>query len=246
MVVKVGTKVLSRADGGLDEAYVRNLVAQISALKQKGVEVVLITSGAGGTGRGMLVLHKELDETAQKQVFAAVGQAKLMAVYGGFFAEHGYLCAQVLATKEDFRDQTHYDNMKNCFEALILESVVPIVNENDVVATTELLFTDNDELAGLVAKQLGADALVILTSVEGFLADGAVVPRIDVPQLSAMEAHLSDATSAGGRGGMRAKFAAAAELSRAGIAVHIAHGKQPDILARLLSGESVGTLFAPS
>lgn len=248
IVVKVGTKVLSADDGMLDGGVLRHLVKQIGDLKQKGVDVVLVTSGAVGAGRGLITL-KQVDMLAKKQVFAAVGQVKLMSMYADAFAKTGRLCAQVLATKEDFRDKAHYFNMQTCFQNLLSSGVVPIVNENDVVATTELLFTDNDELAGLVASQLHADAVVILTSVEGFLMDDRasgkekVVSEIDLDVLGNYERYISPTKTDFGRGGMLTKFAIARKLTLQGIPVHIANGKRKNVLLDIIDGKAVGTKF---
>lgn len=250
IIVKVGTKVLSTEDGRLDVTVLKRLVAQIVAVKNRGVEVVLVTSGAMGAGRS-LITPKNPDKAAEKQVLAAVGQVQLMSTYADIFAQHGQLCAQVLATKEDFRDKKHYLNMRTCFENLLKSGVVPVVNENDVVATTELLFTDNDELAGLVASQLNADAVIILTSVDGFLMgdpkdkNTAVIPQIDFSDIASYQKYVSPDKTAFGRGGMLTKLAVARKLTLQGIAVHFANGKHKNILADLVSGKIVGTKFLP-
>jgi len=248
IIVKIGTTVLSKNDGSLDKEVLESIVLQVSALKKSGVEIVLVTSGAVGTGKGLLTPRELLPEVVQKQVFAAVGQVKLMQTYAGLFSTEGYVCAQVLVTKEDFRDQEHFSNMKNCLEGLIHEHIVPVINENDVVATTELMFTDNDELAGLVAEQLHADALIILSSVEGVLAkdSGAVIPEIDFSHVAEFEKHVTPNTSTGGRGGMVSKYAVAKTAVQSGIAVHIASGKKRDVLSAILAGEAVGTTFIPA
>src|SRR6185503_11933247 len=152
-------------------------------------------------------LGDEVSETVRKQIFAAVGQVKLMTAYSELFAKNDYHCAQVLATKEDFRDDMHYQNMQNCFEGLLLDHVIPIVNENDVVATTELLFTDNDELAGLVAKQLKADSLIIMTSTDGILDDSKkTVTEVNSENIERVARYINPDRSIGGRGGMISKF----------------------------------------
>jgi len=250
IIVKVGTKVLSTEDGKLDVAILRHLVDQIVAVKSKGIDVVLVTSGAMGAGRNLIKL-KNSDKIAEKQVLAAVGQVSLMSTYADAFGKHTQLCAQVLATKEDFRDKTHYLNMRTCFENLLSYGVVPVVNENDVVATTELLFTDNDELAGLVASQLNADAVIILTSVEGFLngdpknKNSKVIPEIDFNNIGSYQKYISPDKTAFGRGGMLTKFNIAKKLTLQGIAVHFVNGKRTDVLTDLMSGKVLGTKFMP-
>ena len=160
------------------------------------------------------------------------------------FCETSYHCAQVLATKEDFRDEEHFLNMQNCFEGLLLDNVIPIVNENDVVATTELLFTDNDELAGLVAKQLKADKLIILTNIEGIL-DGSNETVFEVNPLNTetVAMYITPDTSTSGRGGWSPNSRLAKELSEKGIQVHIVNGRRGNVLLDVVEGVRTGTQF---
>ncbi len=250
IVVKVGTKVLSREDNQLDVRVMARLVEQIVALRRGGVEVVLVSSGAMGAGRGLLAPARR-EKPAEKQLLCAVGQVKLMSEYARLFGRRGVLTAQVLATKEDFRDRNHYLNMRRCFEQLLAGSVVPVVNENDVVATRELLFTDNDELAGLVAAQVDADAVIILTSVEGFLVDAPdggkrVLSEVALDSVGAYQKFVSPDKTAFGRGGMLTKFNIARRLARQGIAVHLASGRRKDVLLDIFAAKRVGTRFAPA
>ncbi len=244
LVVKIGTKVLSKTDGMLDVEFLRHIVDQIVQLRAQGIQVVLVTSGAVGSGKGLIKLEGIESHTVQKQVFAAIGQVKLMTTYSELFIEHQYLCAQVLATKEDFRDEEHYRNMQNCFEGLLLDNVIPVVNENDVVATTELLFTDNDELAGFVAKQIQADSLIILTSTDGVLDHfGVTIPEIDSTNIETVAGYINPDMSTGGRGGMTSKFTTARELSEYGVDVFIVNGKRERILMDIVDGARMGTHF---
>jgi len=249
IVVKVGTKVLSKDDGTIDTDVMEHLAEQIAALK-KNSEVILVTSGAVGMGRSLLTLEGA-DSVVEKQVFAAVGQVKLMSMYADLFAKHGYVCAQVLATKEDFRDEQHYLNMKNCLENLLRDNVIPVVNENDVVAVAELLFTDNDELAGLIASQLSADAVIILTSVDGVLTGDpkdpgtTVVPEINVSDIASFQKYITSEKTGSGRGGMRTKFSVAEKLAAEGITTHIVNGKKKNVLVDVVAGKKLGTRFAP-
>jgi glutamate 5-kinase len=250
IIVKIGSGVISK-EGRLDARTVKNIVEQIVSLNKRGVEIILITSGAVATGRGMLKLNDKTDGIVQKQVFASVGQVKLMSLYSELFGKHGYSCAQVLVTKEDFRDRQHYLNMKNCFENLLRDNVVPVVNENDVIAITELIFTDNDELAGLIASQLNADAVFLLTSVDGVL-DGdpnnpgsRVISEIDFAKSSSFEKCITNDKSSSGRGGMHTKFNIAKKLAKQGIATHIANGKKQNIIIDLVEGKFFGTKFIP-
>ncbi|MGB3801277.1 MAG: glutamate 5-kinase [Lewinella sp.] len=249
LVIKVGTNVLTRADGRLDITSISNLVDQIAALKQRGVELVLVSSGAVGAGKELLPGRANDEAVAQRQVYSAIGQVRLMELYRNFFAGHRLLCAQVLATKGDFRDDLHYDNMLNCFRALLLDEIVPVVNENDVVAVTELMFTDNDELAGLVARMVSADALVILSSVEG-LYDGApdqeesrLITRVAAHDTRVDRVVQARRTS-GGRGGMATKLRIARETAAKGIPVLIGNGRRPNILAHLSTDDWPGTVVA--
>jgi len=250
IVIKVGTKALSTEGGNLDIVVLKHLVEQIIAIKKQDREVVLVTSGAMGAGRSLMPIRTK-EQRADKQVLAAVGQAKLMSIYSNFFGKKKEICAQVLATKEDFRDRMHYLNMRMCFENLLKNSVIPIVNENDVVATTELFFTDNDELAGLVASQLNADIVVILTSVDGFLTrdpkdkNSILIPEIDFSDIGMYQKYIFPDKTDFGRGGMLTKFNIAKKLALQGITVYFANGKRKNILSDIISGKKVGTKFLP-
>lgn len=251
IVVKIGTKVLSRVDGRIEESVLENLVAQIVDLRKEGTEVVLVTSGAVSCGRGLLASSGKAETVADKQVFAAIGQVKLMETYAKLFADHGCLCAQVLVTKEDFRDSEHSENMDRCLSNLLKSGVIPIVNENDVVAIQELIFTDNDELAGLIAQRLQAQALIILTSVRGVLDRSPsdpcakTIPEIDYEHTIEAEAHITAEKTDIGRGGMTTKFAIAKKMMRSGIVVYIAHGKDENVLHDVVNGQAVCTKFIP-
>ncbi len=248
IVVKIGTKVLSDEDDRLDGKTIRHLVGELVNIRNNGTEVVVVTSGAVGAGRSLVDLGRA-ERTADKQVLAAVGQVRLMETYARLFGRYGVTCAQVLVTKEDFRDRSHYLNMRGCFENILKEGIVPLINENDVVATTELLFTDNDELAGLVASQLNADAVILLTAAPGFVAGnprdpGAeVVPEIRCGNIGSYEKYVLPDKTAFGRGGMLTKFNIARRLALAGINVHLAEGKRRNVLTDMMAGRKIGTLF---
>jgi len=244
IIVKVGTNVISNAEGELDEGVMKHIVEHIVRLREGGKQVVLVTSGAVGAGKSIFSKRPTGSPVVQKQLYAAVGQVKLMARYAELFGRHGYSCAQVLATKEDFRDDAHYENMENCFNALLPDGVVPIVNENDVVATAELMFTDNDELAGLVATQLQADALIIFTGTNGVLdSTGKTVLEVSEENAGSVESFITNDTSGSGRGGMRTKFNVARRLAQQGTEVFIANGKQLSALDEILAGKTVATHF---
>ena len=250
VVVKIGSNVLTQEDGLPDIARIKNITGQIAGLRKKGVEVILVSSGAVASGRSLITVPDRTDAIAARQLLAAVGQVKLINTYSGLFEAHQMLCAQVLVTKEDFRDRKHYLNMKNCFQVLLQNKVVPIVNENDVVSVTELMFTDNDELAGLVAAMLNADALIILSNVDGIYngdprQEGArVIEEISVRE-TGFTNFISPGKSQFGRGGMVTKSVMAQKVARLGIPVHVANGKKDDVLPDLLDNKLVHTRFVP-
>ena len=166
IIIKIGTNVITTAEGLLDIAIMEHLVGQIVALKKTGIQIILVSSGAMGAGRGLLGISPK-ETVTNSQLLAAVGQVKLMDTYQKLFEKHHMFCAQILATKEDFRDRQHYLNMRNCFTKLLHDDIIPIANENDVVSVQELMFTDNDELAGMIASMMDVYKLLILTSVDG-------------------------------------------------------------------------------
>ncbi|MCO6489633.1 MAG: glutamate 5-kinase [Phaeodactylibacter sp.] len=251
IVVKVGTNVLAREDGRLDITSISHLVDQIAALRQAGTEVILVSSGAVGAGRSLYQAPEGMSKVVRRQVLSAIGQVRLMEIYRQLFANHGLFCAQVLATKADFQGHTHYNNMKNCFLALLRDKVVPIVNENDVVSVSELMFTDNDELAGLVAAMTNAQALVILSSVDGLLSappgepGSEVIPEIPYDDKQWLKA-IAPSKSSFGRGGMHTKFRIAQKAAKMGITTIIANGRRADILPDILKGSFTGTRFLPA
>jgi len=247
LVIKVGTNVLTRPDGRLDSTNISRIVDEIAELKRAGVQLILVSSGAVGAGRELLPAADRLDQVERRQMLSAIGQVRLMELYRQFFAGHDLLCAQVLATKGDFRDEKHRGNMLACFRALLHDQVVPVVNENDVVAVTELMFTDNDELAGLVAEMLSVDALVILSSVDGLLdgppdaPDSTLVPEVAASDSTAL-AHITPTKTSFGRGGMHTKLRMAQQTARAGIRVYLGNGRRPGLIAGLLQDDWYGTL----
>ncbi len=251
IVVKVGTNVLAREDGLLDITSISHLVDQIAALKQAGTEVILVSSGAVGAGRSLFEAPEGMSKVVRRQVLSAIGQVRLMETYRQLFANHGLFCAQVLATKADFQGHTHYNNMKNCFLALLRDKVAPIVNENDVVSVSELMFTDNDELAGLVAAMTNAQALIILSSVDGLLSGppgdpgSEVIPEIPYDDKQWLKA-IAPSRSSFGRGGMHTKFRIAQKAAKVGITTIIANGRRANILLNIMKGDFTGTRFLPA
>ena len=169
IVVKIGSQVLCSQDGTLNRDVLSNLVSQLAGLQADGWQVLLVSSGAVAAGKGLETgqLRRIADPVARKQVLAATGQVRLMETYRELFAQQSLTIAQVLATKSDFQTRRHYLNMRGCIEALLTAGIVPVVNENDVVSVTELMFTDNDELAGLLAGMVNAQILCLLSTVPG-------------------------------------------------------------------------------
>jgi len=252
IVVKIGTNALLTPQNTLDKGTVARLMRQIATLMNDHVKVTLITSGAVACGKSRVQqLHQcPAESVGERQLFAAVGQVELMLLYRLAAQEHNVLVAQVLATKEDFRTRDHYANMQCCFNALHTEGVLPIVNENDVVSVEELMFTDNDQLAGLVASMIGADALIILSNIDGVFdrpleEKGAQLIQTFHPVKDMHRIRIGHASSFG-RGGMQAKLETAKSLSAQGITTHIAHAATPDILLRIRRGEAVGTTILPT
>lgn len=244
ILIKVGTNVLTDARGRLDQETIIQLSEQMATLKKEGHEVLLVSSGAVGAGKDQLTLRTGADPVVQRQVYAAIGQIALMEKYQQALAPWDLHAAQVLATKEDFRDRDHAHNMAACLLALCQQPVIPVINENDVISITELMFTDNDELAGLVAALVQADLLIILSSVDGVLNQqtGAVIPVIDADD-EAVWGHVTPGKSTFGRGGMLTKLRICQRIARLGIPVLMANGKRPDVLADLIQGVIPHTRF---
>jgi glutamate 5-kinase len=249
IVVKVGTRVLTGAKGELDEARIASLTADVSALMQAGRKVALVSSGAVGSGMGLLGLAERPRDLARLQAVAAVGQASLVQAYDRAFRAFGRHAAQILLTAEDLNDRTRYLNVRNTILALFEFGAVPVINENDTVSVEELqtTFGDNDRLAALVTNLIRAPLLVLLSDVEGLYdADPALpearvvhtVTRLDESIFSLVR----DRQTGLSKGGMASKLHAARMATLAGENVIIASGRQPDVLRRILAGEVVGTL----
>jgi len=259
-VIKLGTGIVTGSDGQFNVEHLAPVARTIAALKKDGRQVVLVSSGAVGLGRGRLGLHRDrLNDLVMRQACAAVGQSLLMHEYEKLFQAHGVQLAQVLLTEGDFVDRNRYSNLRQTMEALLKLGVLPIVNENDTVSTAELdylniragerIFSDNDRLAALVMSHIEADVLVLLTDVDGLMRLGptgtkdaaAVIPLVE--EISPELKSLALGPSEGGRGGMLTKLDAAEIAMQAGGVAVIANGKRPDTLARIFEGEPAGTVF---
>lgn len=262
IVVKVGTNTVTAPDGTLRRDYVEPLVSSIARLHAAGKQIVLVSSGAIGLGRGWVGLHRSrLDDLVTKQACAAVGQGLLMHAYKEMFSAWHIKIAQVLLTSEDFSNWRRYTNLRRTMEKLLTLKVLPVVNENDTVSTAEIeslgeggrraAFSDNDRLAALVMSGLDMDVLILLTNVDGLLRkqpmnlghseNSDAIPLIAkiTPELKALAA----GPAAGGRGGMLTKLEAGEIAMNCGRMAVIANGATPDILDRILAGERIGTAF---
>lgn len=252
ITVKIGSNVLTRKDGTLDVTRMSALVDQVAELHKAGVEVVLVSSGAVASGRSEIKVSRKLDSVDQRQLYSAVGQAKLINRYYELFREHGIAVGQVLTTKESFGTRRHYLNQRHCMQVMLENGVIPIVNENDTISVTELMFTDNDELSGLVASMLDAQALIILSNIDGIYNGSPSEPGTSVIREVEQGKDLSDyiqAEKSGfGRGGMLTKTTIARKVADEGITVIIANGKRDNILTDLLEhpADTVCTRFVPA
>ena len=238
IVIKVGSNVLTRTDGKLDVTRMSALVDQIAWLKRNGYEVILVSSGAVACGRRELKVEHSLDSVEQRQLFSALGQVKLIGLYYDLFREFHIHVGQVLTMKENFQPGEQYENQQACMKVMLENGVLPIVNENDTVSVTELMFTDNDELSGLIAQMMKADTLVLLSNIDGIYTgnpdDPASVLIRDVETGTDLSQYIQMEKSAFGRGGMHSKYTTASQLSQVGIRVIIANGERDNILVDLM------------
>jgi glutamate 5-kinase len=265
LVVKVGTSTLTDRHGNLDRSFLIDLTSQLAERQQSGFDVILVTSGAIRAGREALAARTQ-GEPAEpshsplladpnslpfKQAAAAIGQGRLMHTYTEAFSWRNTACAQVLLTRDDIEDPRRLDNARNTLLTLLSLRVIPIINENDTVAVDEIKFGDNDNLAAMVARLIGADILLILSDVEGLYSHAgprsadeqpiSVVERVD----AVIQAMAGSETSQGGTGGMRTKIEAARIATEAGIKTVIARGRRPMVIRDAISDMGIGTLFLP-
>lgn len=252
IAVKIGSNVLTRSDGTLDVTRMSALVDQVAELYKAGIEVVLVSSGAVASGRSEIKPSKKLDSVDQRQLFSAVGQAKLINRYYELFRDHGIAVGQVLTMKENFSTRQHYLNQRNCMMVMLENGVIPIVNENDTVSVTELMFTDNDELSGMIASMMDVQALIILSNIDGIYNGSPSAPDTEVIRKvepgKDLSYYIQAEKSGFGRGGMLTKTTIARKVADEGITVIIANGKKERILLDLLQKPetTVCTRFIPS
>jgi glutamate 5-kinase len=241
VVIKIGSRLIAEAPASRPAT----IADQVVTVRRRGVEIVIVSSGAIALGIGRLGLAARPTELPGLQAAAAVGQSTLMQHWEHGFAAHGIAIGQVLLTHDDLGDRRRFLSARMTLRALLDHHVVPIINENDTVATEEIKFGDNDQLAALVCNLVSADALIMLTDVEGVRdAGGARMPI--VRDIEREAAPVAGASSSGvGSGGMASKVGSARIVTRTGVPAVVAPGREPDVIARVLAGEDLGTLFVP-
>lgn len=249
IVVKVGTNVITNKDNRILVPVLKHLVEQIATLYEDDIMVVLVSSGSAIAGKEVLGDISIQDESKRRQVFSSVGQPRMMRYYYSIFHDYGMRCGQVLATKRDFSPGIHRENMINCYESLLSEGIIPIANEDDAVSVTLSMFSDNDELASLVAQLINADALIILSDTEGLFTghpddvDSEKLSKVRIDQDVEKYVQESEKGEGEGRGGMESKIKIAKETAAKNIPTYIANGKRRNVILDILAGKPVGTKF---
>jgi len=251
MVIKIGSSSLTLKTGGLDRANIEKFVNEVSSLAKRGIEVMIVTSGAIAAGLEDLNISKKPQEITLLQAAASIGQVELMKLYGDLFSKNGLKIGQILLTQEDTTRREQYLNIRNTIRNLIDLGVIPLINENDSAAVDEIKFGDNDELAALVSVLAEADVLVILTDIEGMYdknprtsRDAKLISYIDRIDKN-IESAAGGIGSTYGIGGMESKIKAAKICSFSGIKTIIADSRRINVLDEILAGKNVGTFFAP-
>lgn len=246
IVVKVGTNVMTNKDNRIVVPILKKLVDQIAVLYEQGIMTILVSSGSVIAGKEVMENNIE-DPTVRRQVFSAVGQPRMMRHYYSIFHDYGMRCAQVLATKRDFSPGKHRENMVNCYEGLLSQGVIPIANEDDAVSLTMSMFSDNDELASLVAELLNVDMLVLLTDTEGLYTghpddeSSRLIKNVTTDQDVEQYIQESNKGEAEGRGGMHSKLGVAKATASKSIPTFIANGKRENVILDLVHGKEIGT-----
>lgn len=247
VVVKVGTSAFTSKSHPMNRRAVKHISSQVCELLDRGIKVVLVSSGAIGAGMHLLGLKSRPKSLDHLQAAAAIGQAQLMKSYDEYFRKQGRKVAQVLLTGDDFKEHKRYTSVKSTIHTILEYGAVPIVNENDTVSVDEIKFGDNDTLAALVTNLLGADLLIILSDVDGLYSHIGKKEVIDTVEdiNSGIERLACGTDKEVCVGGMATKIKAAKAVTDAGIPMVIANGKTKDILIRITGRERVGTIFAP-
>jgi glutamate 5-kinase len=251
VVIKIGSRVITGADNGLDMAVIGRMAAEVSALRADKREVIIVSSGAVAAGRKELGIAGKPKTIPQKQAAAAVGQFHLMHAYEESFKLHNHKVAQILLTSDDLADRQRFLNARATIDTLLACGIIPIINENDTVVVEEIKFGDNDNLSALVTNLIEANLLVIMTDIEGLYdsdprtnTDARLIPLVRNITRE-LEQAAGGAGSTVGTGGMATKLAAARKVGRSGVPAIILDGREPGLLGRALAGEEVGTLFLP-
>ena len=249
IVVKVGTNVMTNKDNRILGPVLKSLVRQIATLYEEDIMVVLVSSGSAIAGKEILGEISITEESKRRQVYSSVGQPRMMRHYYSIFHDYGMRCAQVLATKRDFSPGIHRENMINCYESLLSEGIIPIANEDDAVSVTMSMFSDNDELASLVAELIGAEKLIILSDTDGLYTghpehdDSEKLNNVQVDENVEKYVQESEKGEGEGRGGMESKIKIAKGTAAKNITTYIANGKREDVILDIMAGKPVGTKF---
>tara|TARA_Y100000782_G_C10183992_1_gene265402 strand:- start:3871 stop:4662 length:792 start_codon:yes stop_codon:yes gene_type:complete len=248
IVIKVGTNVMTNKNNRIVVPILRKLVDQIAVLYERDIMSVLVSSGSVIAGKEVLGKRVEAqDKTTRRQIFSAVGQPRMMRHYYSIFHDYGMRCAQVLATKRDFAPGKYRENMINCYEGLLSEGIIPIANEDDAVSLSMSMFTDNDELASLVAELIDADMMILLTDTDGLFNghpddEGTeMIKHVTIDQDVEKYIQKSEKGEAEGRGGMESKLGVAKETAKKDIPTFIANGKRDNVIIDIVDGKEVGT-----
>lgn len=251
VVIKVGTNVMTNKNNRIVAPILRNLVRQIAYLYERDIISVLVSSGSAIAGKEVLGDCDAVDATTRRQIFSSVGQPRLMRHYYGMFHDYGMRCGQILATKRDFTPGKHRDNMINCYEGLLAEGIIPIANEDDAVSLTMSMFSDNDELASLVAQLIKADTMILLTDIDGLYAghpdddDSRLIHVVTPNQHVEKYVRKTSKGEGEGRGGMKSKLKYAKAMANYNIPTYIANGKKENTIIDIIEGRQTGTMFIP-
>lgn len=249
IVVKVGTNVMTNMNNRIVGPILKNLVRQLAYLYERDIISVLVSSGSAIAGKEVLGSCLTEDKSTRRQIYSSVGQPRLMRHYYTMFHDFGMRCGQVLATKRDFAPGKYRENMINCYEGLLSEGVIPIANEDDAVSLSMSMFTDNDELASLVAQLVNADMLIMLTDIDGLYTghpdheDSRLLHHVKVHDDVEQYVQKSEKGEGEGRGGMKSKLKIAKDTASKNIPTYIANGKDENIILDILEGKQVGTKF---
>jgi glutamate 5-kinase len=250
IVVKVGTNVMTNRDNKIVRPVLKELVRQIAELYERDIMTILVSSGSVIAGKEVLGKSNIKNKTQKRQVYSAIGQPRMMRLYYNIFHDYGMKCAQVLPTKRDFSPGVHRQNMINCCEGLLAEGVIPIANEDDAVSVTMSMFSDNDELASLIAQLINADKLIILTDIDGVFnghpdaEDSDLISYIEPSDNLDKYIKDSNKSEGEGRGGMGSKLDYAQQAASNNIPTYIANGKKDNTIIDIIDGKNVGTKVA--